>query len=305
MPRDFLKLHFIIVLWGFTAVLGKLIDLAAVELVALRTAIAAAALALILRQRARVPRRDALIFIATGTIIGLHWMLFFLSVKVANVSICMIDMATISLWTALLEPVMVRSRKLRGIDIVFGSIIIGAVYLILRSELEYSGGFLIAIGSAIAATIFSIINGTFAQRFGHRTIAFYEMIGACLFCLICLPLSGFLGGDESAARGEFRLDDLGWLLILSLVCTVYAFSEYVELLKRLTVFDLNFANNLEPVYGIILGAIILKDYQHLGSGFYSGALIILAAVVAYPLLNRHLRRRRTQKSMTSSSARQP
>ena len=290
MSRDFLKLHFIIILWGFTAVLGKLIDLPAVQLVALRTGIAALALALILRRGAIVPRRDALIFVATGMIIGLHWLLFFLSVKVANVSICMIGMATISLWTALLEPLMIRARTLRGIDMIFGCIVIGAVYLIIRSELQYSGGFLIAIGSALAATVFSIINGTFARRFHHRVITFYEMIGACLLCSICLPLSGLISRAE-ADMGQFLLDDLAWLLILALACTVYSFAQYVELLNRLTVFTVNFANNLEPVYGIILGALILGDYKHLGPGFYGGATIILLAVIAYPLLNRHLQRR--------------
>lgn len=292
MPRDFLKLHFIIILWGFTAVLGKLIDLPSVELVALRTGIAAIALLLIQRRRARVPLRDAIIFILTGTIIGVHWLLFFLSVKVANVSICMIGMATISLWTALLEPLMIRKRKIRGIDVLFGLIMIGAVYLVFRSELEYSAGAMIAIGSAIAATVFSIINGTFARRFHHRTIALYEMAGACLICSALIPISEWFTGATPPAAGEFRTDDLIWLLVLALVCTVYAFSAYVELLNRLSVFTVNFANNLEPVYGIILGAIILKDYEHLGVGFYGGAVIILAAVIAYPLLNRYLRWRR-------------
>lgn len=220
MQRDYIKLHFIIILWGFTAVLGHLIDLPPIELVAWRTGIAAVALAIILREQVVVPRRDAIIFVATGSIIGIHWVLFFLSVKVANVSICMVGMATISLWTALLEPLMIRSRKLRGIDIIFGAIIIGAVYVIFRSELEYSGGFLIAIASALAATVFSIINGTFARHFHHRTIAFYEMIGACLFCIACLPLSGLL--DQQEPGSSFALDDLFYLLILSIVCTVYS-----------------------------------------------------------------------------------
>jgi drug/metabolite transporter (DMT)-like permease len=292
MPRDFLKLHFIIILWGFTAVLGHLIDLPAVELVAWRTAIAAAALALVVRHRS-VPWRDAMVFAVTGTLIGIHWMLFFLSVKVANVSICMVGMATISLWTSLLEPVMVRGRKLRGVDLLFGAIVIAAVYVIFRSELEYSTGFLIAIASAIAATIFSIINGTFANRFDHHTIALYEMVGACLVSVLCLPLSDRLVGAVDV--DEFHLDDLAYLLVLALVCTVYSFSQYVELLNRLSVFTVNFANNLEPVYGILLGAIILKDFEYLGGGFYAGAAIILAAVIAYPLLNRHLRRRREKK----------
>ena len=291
MPRDFLKLHFIILLWGFTAVLGHLIDLPAVELVAWRTGIAAVVLFLILRHHAKVPRRDAIIFIATGTLIGVHWITFFLAVKVANVSICMVGMATISLWTALLEPLMIRGRRLSHIDVVFGTIVIGAVYFIFRSEFQHSVGFLIAIGSAIAATIFSIINGTFAKRFGHRTIAFYEMIGACIFCVICLPFSGILTAPDQSANDGFGSLDLIWLLILAIVCTVYAYSEYVELLKRLSVFTVNFANNLEPVYGIVLGALILKDYKQLSLGFYIGSLMILATVIAYPLFKRYLRRR--------------
>ncbi len=148
--------------------------------------------------------------------------------------------------------------------------------MIFRSELEYSTGFLIAIASAIAATVFSIINGTFASHFHHRTIAFYEMIGACLLCVACLPLSGFLSEPGAVQEGTgFRLDDLAYLLILAIVCTVYSFSEYVELLKRLSVFTVNFANNLEPVYGIILGAIILKDYNTLAVVSTVGAAIIL------------------------------
>ena len=298
MQRDYLKLHFIIILWGFTAVLGELIDLRPVELVAWRTGIAAVTLGLILRAEVLIPRRDAIIFVATGAIIGIHWILFFLSVKVANVSICMVGMATISLWTALLEPLMIRSRKLRHLDLIFGAIIIGAVYWIFRSEVAYSTGFLIAIASAIAATVFSIINGTFASRFHHRTIAFYEMIGACLLCVACLPLSGFLSEQEPSSG--FALDDLAYLLILAIVCTVYSFSEYVELLKRLSVFTVNFVNNLEPVYGILLGAIILKDYKHLSGGFYSGAVIILAAVIAYPMINRRLRRRQARQEAQSA-----
>lgn len=289
MPRDFLKLHFIIILWGFTAVLGELIDLQSVPLVAWRTFIASVALALILRDRARVPRRDAIIFVATGMLIGLHWILFFLSVKVANVSICMVGMATISLWTALLEPLMIRERRLSSLDILFGVLVIGAVAFIVRSELEHTAGFLIAIGSAIAATIFSIINGTFAKRFHHRAIALYEMAGACIFCVLCLPISPSLAPAEPI--GVFGWDDLGYLLILALFCTVYCYSEYVELLKRLSVFTINFANNLEPVYGIILGALILQDYTQLSPQFYIGAAIILAAVIAYPILNRRLQGR--------------
>ena len=289
MKRDFLKLHLIIMLWGFTAILGKVIDMPALEVVLYRTTIAAACLLLMLRRAAGVSLGIAARLITTGAVIGLHWVLFFLSAKVANVSVCMVAMATISLWTALLEPLMLRGRRLRGLDVMFGVIVIGAVAFIFQSELRYSNGFLIGLGSAMAAAVFSIINGTFASHFHHRVIALYEMIGAALFCAIAIPISARL----SSAGGEINLlpsaMDAALLFVLAIVCTVYAYSEYVELLKRLSVFTVNFANNLEPVYGMILGAVLLQDHRNVGPRFYLGATIIVSAVVCYPLLRRRYR----------------
>ena len=125
------------------------------------------------------------------------------------------------------------------------------------------------------------------------------MLGACAICVVCLPISDLLTPESSSANDGFGTLDLVCLLVLAIVCTVYSYSEYVELLKRHSVFTVNFANNLEPVYGIILGALILKDYKQLSGGFYSGAAIIVAAVIAYPLLNRHIKRRSKKSSKIS------
>jgi len=286
--RDHLKLQGVVILWGFTAVLGALIMLPAPEIVVFRTAIASVILVLILRRKLRIPLRDALNFTATGLVIGAHWVTFFLAVKVANVSICMVGMATLSLWTAILEPMIVRGRRFRPIDLVFGAVVIIGVSMIFKSESEYSAGFLIAIFSAFFASIFSVINSFHIKKAGPYLITCYEMMGACLFATISLP---FLVHELDLVPSFM---DWAYLFLLGGLCTVVAFSEYVNLLKRFSVFTINFMNNLEPVYGILLAALILKDYQHLGPGFYVGASVIVIAISLYPLVRRRF-------SMTEAS----
>ena len=280
MPRDHLKLQIIVILWGFTAVLGQLIDLSALGIVTNRTAIAAGCLLIWLRSRSKTSARQALVFIITGFVIGAHWITFFLAVKVANVSICMVGVATLSLWTALLEPLLIKERHLRPIDLIFGAIIVGGVAIIYRSELEYSHGFLIAILSAFLAATFSIFNSFHITKAHHLVITLYEMAGACLFALTFLLIS------EGKVPLPPRSLDWLWLIVLAVFCTVIAFSQYIELLKRLSVFTVNFANNLEPVYGILLAAFILQEHKNLNPGFYLGATIIVVTIAAYPIVRR-------------------
>lgn len=280
MPRDHLKLQIIVILWGFTAVLGELLTLSAIAIVAYRTGMAALCLLLWLRSRCQVSPKNALILIATGFVIGGHWITFFLAVKVANVSICMIGVATLSLWTAILEPMIIKGRKFRPIDLIFGSITVIGVAIIYRSELEYGHGFLIAIFSAFLAAVFSVINSFHIAKANHFVITFYEMTGACLFATAFLLFQG-----EGIPLPAGTLDWF-WLIILSVFCTVVAYSQYVELLKRLSVFTINFANNLEPVYGIALAALFFQEYKNLNNGFYLGATIIITSICLYPLVRR-------------------
>ncbi|WP_419195297.1 DMT family transporter [Novipirellula herctigrandis] len=281
-----MKLHFIILMWGFTGVLGELIDLPAIELVWFRCIIAAVTLGLMLRHRIGINASDRIRLGLIGFLIGLHWVLFFLAVKIANVSVCMVGMATVSLWTAILEPMMLPTARFRRGDFVFGLLIILAVTVIVHSELDQSVGFAVAIGSAIVAATFSILNSPFAQRLDHRVIAFYEMIGAAIFCGLCLPISALWLSEGRGLDLRPSVTDWLYLVILAVVCTVYAYSQYVELLKRMSVFTINFANNLEPVYGMLMGALLFADYRSLGVGFYVGATAIGILVLLHTGLSR-------------------
>lgn len=282
--RDYLKLHFVILLWGLTAVLGKLIEMSATQVVMYRSCAAAAILLALIPRRAVIEHRIAIALVANGMLLGFHWMMFFLAVKIANVSICMIGMATISFWTALMEPMLIRKVRFQWVNLVLGGIVIVAVYWIYRSETQFHYGLLIALIGAILATLFSIANGLFAGKVDEQSVVMYEMAGATLFCSIALAGGHLLGYDLGSDRWLPTSMEWLWFAILVLGGTILAYQMYVQLLRRLSVFTINFANNLEPVYGITLGALFFGDHQLLGSGFYVGTLVILASVIIQPFL---------------------
>jgi drug/metabolite transporter (DMT)-like permease len=279
--RDHLRLHFVVLAWGFTAVLGRLIELPAAEVVVFRTLFATLGLwgvARLLGVSVGVSRATALCLLATGGLIGIHWGFFFLSGKVSNATISVAGLPTTIVWTSLFECWLVPGKRLRWYELTLGVLMIAAVWLILRFELRYSLGFVFSLLAGLMGSIFAVINGQLAQRHHFSVISFYQMAGACVTSVIALPFF-----DRLEWPGW---TDLGWLLVLSLVCTVYAYTAYVELLRRLSVFTINLVYNMEPVYGIALAALILGEHRDLSAGFYIGVSVILASIVAYPFFQR-------------------
>ena len=284
-----MQLHGLIVLWGITSIIGRWINVPAVELVFYRTALAAAAMGVIIYARGRsvkLPWKQAVGLLLTGFLIGLHWILFFLSAKIASASICLAGLATCTLWTALLKPIFFRTFRWKVYELVLGIIMLGALYVIFRFQADHKVGLIIALVSALFATVFIIINGLLIKRYHFLVMTFYELAGACLFCVLFTPayLAWFSDSGQFEVPATFK--DWGWLLVLSLGCTVLAFTGYVELLNRMDVFSINLASNLEPVYGMILAALLDGDWKKMNLGFYGGSAIILAAIVAYPWFKR-------------------
>lgn len=296
LTRDYVKLHFIVFLWGFTAILGKLITIPSVEIVFYRVLLASFGLALLLLYRKRsfnLGLREILKITATGVTIAAHWVLFFASVKVSTVSVCLAGMATVTLFTSILEPIFDR-RPVRLYEVMLGLIVIAGLYVIFRFTLNQTLGLLLALASAFLAALFTVINAKFTRRHNPYMITFYEMVGATVGLALFFPVYTTYFTDGVLDLSPTSMDWL-YIGILSLVCTVYAYSVSVELMKRLTAFAVNLTVNLEPVYGIMLAVIILNEDEQLNPGFYLGTLIILASVLAYPLMNRWRKRRAMRK----------
>ncbi|MGY6522119.1 MAG: DMT family transporter [Mongoliitalea sp.] len=290
--KDYTMLHFIVMIWGFTAILGLLISLPSLEVVFYRTLIASLLIGLGFawkKSSLRVSREELFKIMGTGVIVALHWILFFGAARVSTASVCLAGMATTSLWTAFVEP-LANKKAVKPFEIFLGLMVLSGLYVIFRFELDYWLGLLMAVASAFLSAVFTVINGRLTQRHEPFVLTFYEMLGACLFAGLLLPLVGFVFPGESVQLIPQGLDWL-WLLILSGVCTVYAFSVSVELMRRISAFAVNLTINLEPVYGIILAVVIFGEKEQMTGGFYLGTLIILISVLIYPVYNFYSKRK--------------
>lgn len=300
---DYLHLHFLVVIWGFTAILGLLLEpLTSPALVVFRTLLASLGLAgvLLFRQQGiGISLNDRWRLLGTGALIAIHWLAFFGAARLANASVCLAGMATGSIWTSLLEPLLLR-RRVRLVEVLLGVVVMIGLYLIFRFAFDKVLGLLVAVFSAMLAALFTIFNSRFAQRINALTMSFYEMTGAffasaiflVMYQLVLLTTDLLDTGrvvDVRAALLPTQPIQWLWLLILSLVCTVYAYTASMSLLRKFSAFAVNLTVNLEPVYGILLAVLIFKDKERMTPGFYIGTLIILAAVLAYPYLNRQKR----------------
>lgn len=283
---DYFKLHFVIFLWGFTAVLGLLISIPAVEMVLFRTFLAAVGLgALIYFSSAsfKVPKGDLVKIIGTGFIVGIHWIAFFASAKVSNASVSLVGFATGSLWTAFLDPLFGR-KSIKGFEVILGLVVVVGLYVIFSFDFRYPLGLALGIASGFTIALFSIFNARFVKKTHPYTITFFEMIGAFLCTALFLPLYKTTWAIDHELQLIPSASDWFYIAILSLLCTVYAYSASIELLKRLSVFFVQLSMNLEPLYGIVMAVLVFGASEKMQVSFYIGTAIILCAVLSYPLL---------------------
>lgn len=281
MPNDKLKsyfhLHFIVFIWGFTAVLGKLISLDALPLVWYRMLIAVSLIFLYVKVSKitlMVSRRLMFGFLFSGLVIAMHWFTFFQAIKVSNISVTLACLSTGALFASILEPIF-YGKKIVTYEVLFGLLVVFGLGIIFNVEGNYIEGILLALTSAFLSAMFSVINGKFAQYNDAAVITFYELLGGVGFFSIYLLFSG------SFTEDFFRIstNDLLWLFVLGSVCTAYAFLASVKVMKFLTPYTVMLTINLEPIYGIVLGILVFSDSEKMSTEFYIGASIIVLTVI--------------------------
>ena len=287
--KYFLQLHLVVFIWGFTAILGALISVEAVPLVWFRMLLAVFFIFLyflIKNKSLKVDKKSLLKFLFTGIIIALHWMTFFKAIKVSNVSIALVTMSTGAFFTSLIEPIFFR-RRIKSVEIVLGLIVIAGLYVIFNFETQYHLGIIYALISAFLSALFSVLNGLFVKKNDADVISFYQLLFGVGFVTV------FLFFTDAFTIDFFILSSSDWfyILILSSICTAYAFIVSVKVMKYLTPYTVVLTNNLEPVYAIILALFIFGDKEKMNVEFYYGAFIVLFVV----LLNGVIKNRSTIK----------
>lgn len=281
--NKFVQLHLIIFLWGWTPVLGKLISLQALPLVWWRlfiSGIALFAFAWYKGVRFNLKIKDWLILLGWGFIVGAHWYFFYHAIKVSNVSIALAGFSTITLFASVLQPLLLKKKFFWG-DAIYGVIIAAGILVILQFEQFYAWGIFYGMLAAITAAMFGVNNGKLITRLPSMQITTIEFLGAFIFITIFMGINQTLSDITMPA-----VSDGIYLLILSLLCTVLAFTWSVEILKQIDPLTVIITNNLEPIYGVIFSVILFGQSEIMSNGFYLGASILLLSVFSYPLVKR-------------------
>jgi drug/metabolite transporter (DMT)-like permease len=279
MKVSLIKLHIAVFLWGFTAVLGRLISLNEGLLVWYRIFITVVTLFIIMKWRKKL-HKVSLPFMfrlfGIGGIIALHWAFFYGSIKYANISIALTCLSSAAFFTALLEPLMLKKR-IHPIDLLLGVIGIVGIYLIFHFDPRYQTGIIIGVIATILSVIFSILNKKIIHHAPSQAMMLYELTGGLLVLSLLMPFYLYLFPTKQILPTS---SDWLWLLLLSWFCTIIAMDLSLQALKKVSAFTQNLTLNLEPVYGIILAFVVFHENKYLSSSFYYGfALIILSVIL--------------------------
>lgn len=272
-----LKLHFIVFIWGFTAVLGALISINATVLVWYRMLFASIFLLffIVLKKKSIfISTKQCIHLLFVGLLIALHWLFFFKAIKTSNVTVTLSIFSLGTFITALLEPLFYR-RKVLWYEVLFGLIIIIGLMLVLQVEINFLEGIIYALISITLGVLFTLINGKLIHHQDSTVITFYEFLFGFGF------ISLYLIFQYQITFEMFLLTANDWilLLILASVCTAYAFTASVKLMEKLNPYTIMLTTSLEPVYGIVLAYFIIGEKEKMSLGFYIGALIIFCTII--------------------------
>ena len=275
--KSLLHFHFIVFIFGFTAILGSLISVNSYQIVWFRVLIAALTIIVvikILKKSIQISLSQLLILVFCGFLISLHWVFFFKAIKVSNVSVTLSILSLGAFITSFLEPFFYK-KKIVKYEVVFGIIVAAGTIIVFKTQLHYLEGIIYALIAILFSVFFTLINGKIINYLPSLTISFYELSSGFLIISFIL----LLRGDFSNELIKITKDDLLWLLILGTICTAYAFVISVDVMKHLSPYTIMISINMEPIYGMLLAYLLLGDNEKMSSLFYVGFFLIFFSVI--------------------------
>lgn len=286
MPNDNIKshlhLHLIVFIWGFTAVLGELISIREASLVWYRMLLASVFLLiymLITKRSLRLQLKAVGKLLFVGCLIAIHWIFFFKAINVSNVSITLAMFSVGAFFAAIMEPIF-YGRKILWYEMIFGLIIVAGLFVIMQVEIRFLEGIGYALFSVFMGVLFTLFNGKLIQKHDSTVITIYEFVAGFLFVSLYLLIDG------KFTPSFFDVSTSDWILIVILasVCTAYAFTASIHVMKKVSPYTVVLTTNLEPVYGILLAFFIIGESEKMSESFYVGSVIILITVILNGIL---------------------
>lgn len=280
---DYVKLHFSVLLAGFTGLFAKLVSLNEVMIVWYRMLFALLIFVLMLicmKKRPVETYKDALKICGLGAILSFHLIFFFGSMKYATLSIGVVCYSLVGFFTVLLEPLILKT-KFSFIELAYSLIAVLGIGLIFNFDTSYRFGIFLGVISAALFAIYTLFNKTIQVGKSSRSMLFYELLGGTLVMGLFLPI--YIPISHTTKLFPVGFDWL-WLFLLAFFCTVILYLLYIDVLKKLSAFTVSLAGNLEPVYGILLAVIFLGEAKDFTLSFYIGMILIFVSVFAQSLI---------------------
>jgi drug/metabolite transporter (DMT)-like permease len=278
-----LQIHFCVLLWGFTAILGKLITLAALPLVWWRMLLVSVTLLCVPRVWRGIralPPKLLLSYAGIGVIVALHWLTFYGAIKLANASVAATCIALCPVFLAIVEPLVAR-RRFDPRELLIGAAVVPGVALVAGGVPgEMRLGLAVGVLSALFVAFFSALNKRLVDQADSLTVTCVELGTGTLFLTVLAPFMA------TPAFVLPSLHDASLIVVLAYGCTLLPFALALAALRHLTAFATQMVTNLEPVYAIVLAIPLLGEQRELGWTFYLGVAVIIGAVFMHPLLHR-------------------
>ena len=301
MRKAFFQLHIAVFLAGFTGILGRLISLNAGLIVWYRLFLTTATMAVLfglMNKLRKIPLRDILKIGAVGFVAAMHWITFYGAIKYSNVSIALVCFSSVSFFTAIFEPLILR-KSINWTEMLLGLMTIAGIYIIFRFDSQYKTAIIIGLVSAVLGALFPIYNRQFLKRVNVETMLTWQQLGGLITLSVVLPFYLQRFPVKSFVPG---VEDFLWLLVLSWFCSVIAFQFSSNALKRLSAFTVNLTYNLEPVYGILLAFVVYHENKLLSKWFYAGFAVIATALVIHIFLLVQREKRLLAESVMENTA---
>jgi len=293
--KKHLHLHFIVFIWGFTAVLGALISIDAMPLVWYRMGVAVLVLflfAFFAKKTLKQSPKAVLQFSIVGFFIAVHWLCFFYAIKISNVSITLAAMSTGALFATFIEPIFYK-KKIVWYEVFFALVAMLGLLVIFKVQKGYTLGLIFGLLASFLAALFAVLNSKLIKKYKATPMTFYELLAGFIFISIVLI---FKGNFFEPSFFKLSLIDVFYIFILASICTAYTMVASNKLLLNMSPFTMMLTINLEPVYGIILAVIILGDKEVMAPKFYLGTTLIIISIILntalklYPKILAHKKR---------------
>ena len=276
--RHYLLLHFAVLIAGFTGILGKVITLNEGLLVWYRVLFASILLFFIVKvilKKSRIHFREIIEIVKVGLLLTLHWVFFYGSIKYSNVSIGVVCYGLCGFFTSIFKP-LIDKKKIRFSELMLSVLSVLGIGLIFHFDAAYRTGIVLGVISASLGALYTIFNARIVRKYDNLTINYYQMLGGTVGLGVLLP---FYLHFFPVERFLPAMNDIFYLSLLALFCTVGLYFALVEAMKKIPVFTINLSFNLEPIYAILLAFLFFNESKEVNFSFYIGLAIIIISVV--------------------------